>query len=64
MGCDSTSPTSNATYDASVDLEPYLWSLPKGVPLPMIPEDNPMSEAKVSSLGARRRLDVAQDALC
>ena len=27
--------------------EPYLWSLPPGFPTPDVPEDNPMSEAKV-----------------
>jgi cytochrome c peroxidase len=26
---------------------PYVWSLPKGFPIPVVPVDNPMSEAKV-----------------
>ncbi|HEY3496471.1 MAG TPA: MbnH family di-heme enzyme, partial [Polyangiaceae bacterium] len=29
------------------DPEAYVWSLPKGFPLPVVPEENPMSVAKV-----------------
>lgn len=35
----------------------YTWSLPQGVPKPRVPEDNPMSEAKVE-LGRRLFYDV------
>ena len=27
--------------------EPYVWELPQGFPEPFVPEDNPMSAAKV-----------------
>ncbi|MDF2177437.1 di-heme enzyme [Aliiglaciecola sp. CAU 1673] len=28
--------------------EPYQWQLPEGFPAPLVPEDNPMSQAKVT----------------
>ncbi|WP_342377051.1 di-heme enzyme [Myxococcus stipitatus] len=36
---------------------PYVWSLPAGFPEPFVPEDNPMSEAKVE-LGRHLFYDV------
>lgn len=35
----------------------YVWDLPKGFPIPRVPKDNPMSEAKVA-LGRRLFFDV------
>ena len=35
---------------------PYLWQLPRGFPLPAVPADNPMSDAKVN-LGRRLFFD-------
>jgi cytochrome c peroxidase len=37
-GADDPSPTAESTY---------AWNVPEGFPLPRVPEDNPMSEAKV-----------------
>ncbi len=37
--------------------EPYVWQLPPGFPEPVVPEDNPMSAAKVE-LGRRLFYDV------
>jgi cytochrome c peroxidase len=36
---------------------PYVWHLPPGFPQPLVPDDNPMSDAKVA-LGARLFADV------
>ena len=44
-----------STPDAAVPA--YAWDLPKGFPLPRVPKDNPMSEAKVA-LGRRLFFDV------
>ena len=38
-------------------LTPYTWDLPKGFPQPLVPEDNPMTEAKVE-LGRHLFYDV------
>ncbi|HTU57829.1 MAG TPA: di-heme enzyme [Polyangiales bacterium] len=38
--------------DASADEQPFRWNLPQGFPEPVVPRDNPMTEAKVE-LGRR-----------
>lgn len=38
--------------------EPYRWAIPDGFPLPLVPEDNPMSADKVA-LGEKLFFDVA-----
>lgn len=61
---DASAPFPPVGIDASVDATPldagapaYVWDLPKGFPLPRVPKDNPMSEAKVA-LGRRLFFDV------
>lgn len=61
---DASAPIPPVGIDASVDATPldagapaYVWDLPKGFPLPRVPKDNPMSEAKVA-LGRRLFFDV------
>jgi cytochrome c peroxidase len=61
---DASAPIPPVGVDASVDATPldagapaYVWDLPKGFPLPRVPKDNPMSEAKVA-LGRRLFFDV------
>jgi cytochrome c peroxidase len=61
---DASTPIAPIGVDASVDAAPpdagapaYAWDLPKGFPLPRVPKDNPMSEAKVA-LGRRLFFDV------
>jgi len=41
-----------AATPAGAPAPPYVWHLPRGFPLPSVPEDNPMSQAKVA-LGRR-----------
>ena len=41
-----------ACDDAPIEGDPYVWDLPAGFPVPRVPADNPMNEAKVE-LGRR-----------
>ena len=46
---------------------PYVWSLPPGFPIPVVPADNPMSESKVAlgqKLFADGRLSATGDYSC
>ena len=58
MACRRTPPLrSDAGPAAPIADRPYVWRLPAGMPLPVIPADNPMSEAKVE-LGRRLFYDT------
>jgi cytochrome c peroxidase len=52
---------------AAMTAESWVWELPPGFPVPVIPADNPMSRAKVA-LGARlfaeKRLSVTRQYAC
>jgi cytochrome c peroxidase len=46
-----------AHADGAVEVPPYQWRLPPGFPPPLLPPDNPMSDAKVA-LGKRLFYDA------
>lgn len=50
-------PSSTSQVPPPAATGPYVWRLPPGVPEPMVPSDNPMSEAKVD-LGRRLFYDT------
>ena len=65
-GCGGAAPVAG---DASIDAEvaSYAWRLPAGFPVPKVPADNPMSEAKVALgrlLFYDRRLSFNQTQAC
>ncbi len=43
-----TSRPQSGALSAQAPAAPYRWQLPKGFPEPVVPEDNPMSDAKVA----------------
>src|SRR4051812_16558920 len=45
------------TTGALAQAQPYAWVLPRGFPVPSVPQDNPMSPGKVE-LGARLFVDT------
>ena len=45
-------PAIEGVFAAQPTTAPYRWSLPRGFPVPAVPSDNPMSDAKVA-LGRR-----------
>ena len=49
--------TAALSIAAQESAPPYLWHLPRGFPQPLVPADNPMSEAKVK-LGAELFADT------
>ena len=53
-GCSRTPPAESHAAPAAA---PYRWRLPPGLPVPRVPADNPMSDAKVS-LGRRLFYDT------
>jgi cytochrome c peroxidase len=46
-GLDATSEGGTETSTGDVPVEPWVWDLPEGFPEPYVPQDNPMSAAKV-----------------
>ncbi len=74
LGCDGGSsdtsqatPSNTATASNSTQLTAYSWQLPPGFPTPRVPEDNPMTAAKVELghfLFYDRRLSINETTSC